>query len=217
MWQCVLLCFEQWKCDVERHGHSLKGNATLNHIGPKTFAAFFSVGLNFGACCVSGPQRNQWCHSKALHQLSKAKYLLWYHFLGCGQMHTTHLAFNLCRAREQNFYTLFDSVFIYLLRPLFSLLSQAWFVHSFSPTSQMLAFQVSHNIHFPVYLIHSSSDGLSDSSFSLSSSSGRSPHRSKFRPVASSLLRVDTASLLNIQKWPLLQESRQGLQGATTW
>ena len=37
-----------------------------------------------------------------------------------------------------------------------------------------------------------------------------------YGPVASSLLRVDTASLLNIQKWPLLQESRQGLQGATT-
>lgn len=36
-------------------------------------------------------------------------------------------------------------------------------------------------------------------------------------PVESSLLRVDTASLLNIQKWPLLQESRQGLHGATTW
>lgn len=69
----------------------------------------------------------------------------------------------------------------------------------------------------PLYLIHSSSDGLSDSSFSLSSSSGRSPHSNKFKPVASSRLRVDTASLLNIQKWPLLQDSKQGLQGATTW
>lgn len=37
------------------------------------------------------------------------------------------------------------------------------------------------------------------------------------KPVASSLLMVDTASLLNIQKWPLLQESKQGLHGATTW
>lgn len=36
------------------------------------------------------------------------------------------------------------------------------------------------------------------------------------KPDASSLLIVETASLLNIQKWPLLQESRQGLHGATT-
>lgn len=36
----------------------------------------------------------------------------------------------------------------------------------------------------PFYLIHSSSDGLSESSLSLSSSSGRSPHRSRFRPAA---------------------------------
>lgn len=34
-----------------------------------------------------------------------------------------------------------------------------------------------------LYLIHSSSDGLSESSLSLSSSSGRSPHRSRFRPA----------------------------------
>lgn len=47
----------------------------------------------------------------------------------------------------------------------------------------MLASQVSHIVRFPLYLIHSSSDGLSDSSFSLSSSSGRSPHRSRFRPA----------------------------------
>lgn len=35
----------------------------------------------------------------------------------------------------------------------------------------------------PFYLIHSSSDGLSESSLSLSSSSGRSPHRSRFNPA----------------------------------
>lgn len=39
----------------------------------------------------------------------------------------------------------------------------------------------------------------------------------RLKPVASSLLMVDTASLLNIQKWPLLQDSKQGLHGATTW
>lgn len=122
--------------------------------------------------------------------------------------------------------------------------SSLFLVHDFNHLiyiSDMLPIQVSHSDCPPFYLIHSSSEGLSDSSSSLSSSSGRSPHRSKFRPavrnlawvktqlllresregsywpVESSLLSVDTASLLNIQKWPLLQESRQGLHGATTW
>lgn len=68
------------------------------------------------------------------------------------------------------------------------------------------------------YLRYSSSEKLSRlSSSSLPSSSGRSPQSSRFCPVASSLLMVDTASLLNIQKCPLLQESKQGLHGATTW
>lgn len=54
---CVTVCVSVLltvKSDEERHGHWLKGNSTLSHIGPKTFAALFFVVSNFGACCVSG-------------------------------------------------------------------------------------------------------------------------------------------------------------------
>lgn len=79
------------------------------------------------------------------------------------------------------FSALFDSVLNYTLRHLST--SQAWFINASISTCEMLMLQVSHIVHFPLYLMHSSSDGLSDSSFSLSSSSGRSPQRSRFSPA----------------------------------
>lgn len=82
---------------------------------------------------------------------------------------------------KPNFSALFDSVLNYTLRHRST--PQAWFIHSFISTCEMLMLQVSHIVHFPLYLMHSSSDGLSDSSFSLSSSSGRSPQRSRFSPA----------------------------------
>lgn len=149
MWDsvCICLCFEQWKDGGERHDHRIKGNSTLNYIGPKLFATWLSVDSNFRACCGSG-----------------------------------HITVKVVIPVKQQLSALFDSVLNYTLSLLFSFFSSSMVYAPLSP-SEMLVFQVSHNV--PFYLIHSSSNGLSDSSFSLSSSSGRSPQRSRFRPADS--------------------------------
>lgn len=72
----VCVCAFNSESDEERHGHMLKGNSPLNYVGPRISPMLFSVGSNFGACCVYGHTMISDVKAGVLNQLSKAKHLL---------------------------------------------------------------------------------------------------------------------------------------------
>lgn len=120
---------------------------------------------------------------------------VWRMVRGCGYSPHRGLAGRLA--------ALCDSVFNYPLMLLFLVSSQHILYHSSSSTCPLNEHHPpgsSYIVHAPLYLMHSSSDGLSDSSFSLSSSSGRSPHSSRFRPADIFRFEILKRSLIAAEK-----------------
>lgn len=134
-------CAFNSESDEHRHGHWLKGNSPLNYVGPRISPVLFSVGSKFGAFWVCDRTiTSDDVKAGVLNQLSKAMHLLWHQCL-----HNVLIFPPMQSSTAALFHLVWISVQL-PFKALFSLVT-AWFVHSFSSTSQKLAFS---NCPFPL-------------------------------------------------------------------